>query len=120
MFRQSAAVSNSSGGTFDSSWRMNEHSIVRAPARPSQYAGAVTTNVFGGGRFTDERFGANREFHGDVQSHAAFSSVFFQRSSKVCPPRPDESEGEHEKYCAEKYRNADRPKHALLASSAQT
>jgi hypothetical protein len=60
----------------------------------------------------DERFVGVREFHDDVHRHSAFSSVFFQRRSKLHPQRPNESQGEHEKYCAEKYRNADHPNHA--------
>lgn len=60
----------------------------------------------------DERFVGIREFYDDVQRHSAFSSVFFQRRSNVRPPGPKEGEREHEKYCAEKYRNADHPNHA--------
>lgn len=55
----------------------------------------------------DERFVGIREFHGDVHRNSAFSSVFFQGRSNVPPPRPNESQDEHKKYCAEKYRNAD-------------
>jgi len=72
----------------------------------------MTTYVLGGCRFTDERFVGIREFQGNICRNSALSPVFFECRPNVRPPRPDESDGKHEKNRAEKYRDTDRPSHA--------